>query len=210
MKESDRKLKVELATDALPAFLRELAGAVEAEAGANVDNDDDDLATRIQGYRKIRLQIKRKDNRASIRLKVKPAQTAEEPSQDSPTPSPTGAPTIGGVETTLEKAVAPTADPAVESKPKYKRLKKRMKNTFKEIRVHLEEQRLPEEEIVRQFCDDSALMITYPGKGDPHYADYGNAAANLLAAYERKDYAGFKSLVATLADLKNVCHKAYK
>jgi XXXCH domain-containing protein len=85
-----------------------------------------------------------------------------------------------------------------------------MKTSFKEIRTRLEELRLPEEAIVRQFCDHSALMVTYPGKGEPHYARYTQAVSEMKAAYERKDFAVFNALVSTLSGLKDDCHKEYK
>jgi XXXCH domain-containing protein len=85
-----------------------------------------------------------------------------------------------------------------------------MKITFKEIRTRLEALRLPGEAVVRQFCDDSALMVTYPGKGDPHYGRYTQVVSEFREAYDRKDFARFNSLVSTLAGLKDDCHQAYK
>ncbi|MDJ0785107.1 MAG: GAK system XXXCH domain-containing protein [Desulfosarcinaceae bacterium] len=210
MKNGDHKRKLEMAPEAVPAFLRELAAAMAADDPAEDGHAPGDLEQLVRDYRKISLQIKRKADQVRLKLKIKPPEVpADAGMAVAEEISPIGGDKDSGP--IAEAAADIAADAGLEEqKPKYKRLKKRMKSTFKEIRASLEELRLPEEEIVRQFCEDSALMVTYPGKGDPHYAAYTQAVGDLRAAYDRKDFAGFKSVTSNLADLKNACHKAYK
>jgi XXXCH domain-containing protein len=212
MRNSDGKIEMYMAPDALPEFLRELAEALEARGKGDQGAAGGELRNQVRGYKKLRLGIKRKAGQVSVKLKIKkpdlppPLAVAAEAGQVETADS--AATKAATAELTETLAVAVTA--FNEEKPKYKILKKRMKSGFKEIRARLAELRLPEEAVVRQFCDDSALMVTYPGMGDPHYVRYTRVVSELQAAYAGKDFARFNSLVSTLSGLKDECHKEYK
>jgi XXXCH domain-containing protein len=204
MKDGDRKLEIEMGPEDLPGFLRELAAAFETEVNRNAVSTDSELQNHIQSYKKLRLSLKRKASLINVKLKVKkqdpPAQLAMTTGADE---TETAAAEIAAAEAAVAKALN-------DEKPKYKTLKKRMKSNFKEIRARLEELRLPEEVVVQQFCDDSALMVTYPGKGNTYYPRYTQVVSELKTAYERKDFAVFNALVSTLDGLMNDCHREFK
>jgi XXXCH domain-containing protein len=204
MKDGDRKFEIEMGPEALPGFLRELAAAFETEVNRNAVSTDSELQNQVQGYRKLRLSLKRKASLVSVKLKVKKQDRPAELAVTTETGE------IDAAAAEIAAAEAAVAKALNDEKPKYKTLKKRMKKNFKEIRARLEELRLPEEAVVHQFCDDSALMVTYPGKGDPHYPRYTKAVSELKTAYERKDFAVFNALVSTLDGLKDDCHKEFK
>lgn len=204
MKNGDRKFEIEMGLEALPGFLRELAAAFEIEVNRNAVSTDSELQNQVQGYKKLRLSLKRKASLVSVKLKVK---KQDRPAELAVT---TEADEIDAAEAEIALAKAAVAKALNEEKPKYKTLKKRMKSNFKEIRACLEELRLPEEAVVQQFCDDSALMVTYPGKGDPHYPRYTQVVSELKTAYDRKDFAVFNAMVSSLDGLKNDCHNEFK
>lgn len=93
---------------------------------------------------------------------------------------------------------------------RYKDLKKRMKHTFKVIFAHAADNAVPPEEVVESFLQDSDRMITFPGKGDPHYAEYAAACTRLAAAAREKDIESFREAAMELNRIKTACHDRFK
>ena len=101
-----------------------------------------ELSESLDQFEKISMDIKKNDEDVTIKLKV-------------------------------EKIKPPKDDDADEKeRPKYKKLKKDMKKTFKAIGDCLDEKRLPEEDLVGQFFDQSERMTAYPDKGEEFYEEY--------------------------------------
>jgi XXXCH domain-containing protein len=190
MKPSERKIKQVLPLEALPAYLRQLADAL--------DRRTDGLPAELQDLpdpmTKLEIKGKVRDGAWELKAKIK-AEAAPAPEQ------------AAGV-------VAETAEAPAAEKPqvKYKDLKKRMKSSFKDIAASLEAQRLPEPEILEAFLADSDRMTAFAGAkyGEPYYPAYREACRRLAAAYEAKSWEAFRSAYADLDQLKKDCHKAYK
>ncbi len=187
MTQEEYKLKKQMASKAVADFLRELAEASETESNGAIVSGE--LADMIRDYNKVTVTIKRKSDQATIKVKVKKQNSNASLGPDMP---------------------APQTSTKDNRKPKYKALKKRMQATFKSIQASLDQNRLPTEELVDQFSTDSQRMVTYPGKGDPEYAAYTQAVANLTSAYQQKDYHRFKSTFENLNRQKKRCHSTYK
>lgn len=101
-------------------------------------------------------------------------------------------------------------DEKPQGKIKYKSLKKRMKKTWKVIKDSARTNTLPPENVVESFLDDSALMITYPGKGDEYYKPYAVAHEAFAAAWRAQDVEALGHAVKRLDHLKEACHDIHK
>ncbi len=95
------------------------------------------------------------------------------------------------------------------SLPKYSSLKKHMKYTFKAIGQALAAGQLPPREEADSFVADSRLMVSYPGKGDPFYAEYLEKTEAFAAALDAGDLDALRALHAELARLKRECHSRH-
>ncbi len=190
MKASERKFKQDVPFEEIPACLRRLADALEKKDN-NLPPELSDLPEPIG-----RLELKGKAAGGGWTLKIK--------IKADPPAEPT-APEAGADE--------PSSGPAPVKPPiKYKPLKKRMKSSFKEIGEALEQQKLPEPEILNGFLSDSERMMAFAGKkyGEPDYPAYREACRQLADAYEARNWTAFKDGYARLEQLKKDCHKAYK
>jgi XXXCH domain-containing protein len=141
------------------------------------------LNDNLGAYSKIELKIRRKNNQVVARLKVKSAAGASEAGEKT----------------------AP-----LDGKPKYKALKKRMKPVFKTISESAARDEFPAAEVVKSFVADSAVMLTYPGKGDEYYGAYRKALDDFAQAFENQDFVTFKQAHGRLEQLKDACHERYK
>ena len=89
----------------------------------------------------------------------------------------------------------------------YKKLKKRMKKNFLAIAEALQAGMFPPEALCSRFIDDSMAMITYPGKGDPHYERYRRATEEFARNLEEKDMNGLVAAAKRIEAIKNGCHE---
>lgn len=103
----------------------------------------------------------------------------------------------------------PDEDGQKPAKPSYKTLKKRMKSSFRMLVKMIHDGQVPPQEAVDSFLADSALMVTYPGYGDPHYEEYSKACAIFREAYDSGDLARMHAAVDGLIHEKGRCHANY-
>jgi XXXCH domain-containing protein len=101
-------------------------------------------------------------------------------------------------------------DAKPKGKIKYKALKKRMKKPWKIIKDSAEMKTMPPADIVESFLEDSALMITYPGKGDEYYKPYAVAHEAFAAAWRAGDVEAMAHAVNRMDHLKEACHDVHK
>ena len=92
----------------------------------------------------------------------------------------------------------------------YIALKKRMREDFRSIRRSVKRDKLPSADAVTSFLDDSAKMVSFPGKGDEHYEEYMKLVSEFRKAWEGKDIALLQKRVAELRQIKEACHERYK
>jgi XXXCH domain-containing protein len=188
MKTSEHKIKHQLPFAELPAYLRQLAGALENET----DNIPEELKNLPEPMAKFEIKGRARNALWELKIKIK-AEPAPEPAEPT------------------DEAAAETAAPA-KAKGKYKPLKKKMKSTFKNMGESLEVQKLPEPELMSAFLADSDRMLSFKGKkyGETHYPAYREACRLLAKAYEAKSLMGCISAYDSLNQLMKDCHKEYK
>lgn len=92
----------------------------------------------------------------------------------------------------------------------YKALKKRMKESFAELKKLLTQDTPPSADTVRRFLDDSALMITFSGRGDEHYEEYQRCCQELEKACASGDLEAMRTTLAAVEARKKACHAQYK
>jgi len=93
----------------------------------------------------------------------------------------------------------------------YKELKKRMSKDFKAIRKScMQEQAIPESDLVEGFYRDSKTMCTYPNKGEEFYETFLKQANSLLDAFKASDLNAMNSVVESLAQSRSDCHEKHK
>ena len=191
MKSHERKIKQAMPYEDVPAFLRQLADAIEKKA----DPLPEELADLPEPLAKLTIKGKPREDGWEMKVRMK----AEAP----PAPS-------------LDDAAGPPADQrsgaAGQPELSYKDLKKRMKASFKAIGESIENQRLPENGVVSRYMADSQYMTTFSGAkyGEGDYPAYRQACRELARAWEARDLEGLQTSYAALDQLKKDCHKLYK
>lgn len=177
-----KEIKIQKVLDATRAaeFFNTLGMAI-ALAG---DSRLADLALPLSAYEKIKLTLKQEGESFILKAKVKEVETA-----------PPGEETLGKED---------------QGKIPYKTLKKRMKGSFAELKKLLAQNLLPSGETVRQFLDDSSLMITYPGKGDEHYESYRRCCQEFEKAFASGDLEAIRKALTLVEACKKACHDQYK
>ena len=188
MKTSEHKVKHQLPFDELPAYLRQLAAALENET----DRLPEELKNLPEPIAKFEIKGRARDALWELKIKIKAASTLEP---------------VNPTDEASAETVAPT-----KAKVKYKSLKKKMKSTFKNMGESLEALNLPEPELMSAFLADSERMLSFTGKkyGEMHYPAYREACRLLAKAYEAKSLMGCKSAYDNLNQLMKDCHKEYK
>ncbi|CCH49985.1 GAK system XXXCH domain-containing protein [Pseudodesulfovibrio piezophilus] len=167
----------------LADFFRRLAHALETGEGG-------ELAC-AREFKKIKISLKDEYGQVSLRARVKSASECQAEEPDS-LPS-----------ETLHTPPAP-------AKPKYKFLKKRMGSSFKVLFKMIHQGKMPPAAAVEEFLNDSRIMVSYPGYGDPAYDAYMAACDEFAAAYESGDLKRLNMTVDTLVHQKGHCHAKYK
>lgn len=166
--------------DELPAFLRELADAIE-------NGGQGDLAC-IEDMAKFKIRGKAEFGQVKVKAKFKTSSECR------------------------DEAIAEEAEATGEAtvpKPKYSTLKKRMRSSFKLILKMVHDGEMPNDEAVKSFIEDSALMVTYPGYGDEFYDQYTVVCDRFEKAYEAKDMDAMHAAVDELIHEKSRCHAKY-
>jgi XXXCH domain-containing protein len=93
----------------------------------------------------------------------------------------------------------------------YKDLKKSMAKDFKAIKKScIQEQALPESDLVERFYRDSKTMCTYPDKGEDFYEAFLKQADSLYEAFKTSDLAAMSTAVTALGQIRSDCHEKNK
>ncbi len=93
----------------------------------------------------------------------------------------------------------------------YKDLKKSMAKDFKAIKKScIQEQALPESDLVERFYRDSKIMCTYPNKGEDFYETFLKQADSLYEAFKTSDLTVMGTAVAALGEIRKNCHEKHK
>lgn len=179
---SSLKIDKYLPREDLPVFFRLLADALERGERGELSCAED--------FKKIKISLKDEYGQVSLRARIKSASEcqAEE----------------------LDYIDDGTVQPARKAKPKYKALKKRMGSSFKVIFKMIHQGQLPPQAAVDEFMEDSRLMVSYPGYGDPYYDMYIQACDDFAAAYASGDMTRLNATVDALVHQKGHCHAKYK
>lgn len=193
------KFEATLAEAELVEFFKELAEGLknEAEIGGN------GFGLNLEGFRKLKVSVKKQDGGYALKLKVKKPETYEEPVEAEAE----GGAVEGeaeGEEIRREVAGAP--------KLKYKTLKKRMKEPWEAIMDSVSNDQLPPEGAARSFMDDSALMVAYTkkDKGPEYYEEYIRSVEAFREAFVEGRIEELKQAVADLERIKKACHAEYE
>lgn len=177
---SSLKIDKYLKKEELPEFFRQLAAALEKGEGGELSC--------AEAFRKMKISVKDEYGQITLRAKIKSA--AECKAED------------------LEEIEADPTDE--QGKPKYKALKKRMGASFKVIFKMIHQGDMPPKAAVDEFLEDSKLMVSYPGYGDPYYEMYTEACEAFAKAYEEGDMEMLNATVDELVHQKGHCHAKYK
>lgn len=182
-----------LAPEELAAWLRRMADAVE-DGSLPADGDADE-AVPLEGWLGIKLSVKRALSdgvraKLSVKFPKAPAGSSEQLLDGEPSDT-------------------DDADMGEGAPPRYTSLKKHMKYTFKIIGAALSAGQGPPAAETRSFIADSLLMLTYSGKGEPHYPEYARHTQGFEAAFAAGDLEGMKASYQELARLKRECHARY-
>ena len=93
----------------------------------------------------------------------------------------------------------------------YKELKKRMAKDFKAIKKScIQEQAIPQSDLVEQFYRDSKTMCTYPNKGEDFYEAFLKQAGLLYEAFKTSDLTAMGAAVTALGQIRSDCHEKHK
>ncbi|MCP4269273.1 MAG: GAK system XXXCH domain-containing protein [Candidatus Brocadiaceae bacterium] len=135
----------------------------------------------------VKISLKAKDDSFSAKLKLKLANTLSEKGEDESTLS---------TETDGES---------------YMDLKRRMSKDFKAIKNScIQEQTLPETDLVERFYRDSKTMCTYPSKGKDFFETYLEQADLFYKAFRTSDLTVMGTAVAALGEIRKNCHEKHK
>ncbi len=93
----------------------------------------------------------------------------------------------------------------------YMDLKRRMSKDFKAIKSScIQEQTLPETDLVERFYRDSKTMCTYPSKGKDFFETYLKQAALFYEAFKASDLTAMGTAVTALGQIRRDCHEKHK
>lgn len=164
--------------------LKTLAG--ELEKGVVTINDQ---KCSIDPDTKIKFSLTAKGDTFSAKLKLKSANTLSETQEEEG-------------ESTLSTE---TGDES------YMDLKRRMSKDFKAIKKScMEEEAIPESDLIERFYRDSKTMCTYPSKGKDFFETYLKQADFFYEAYKTSDLRAMSAAVTTLGQIRKNCHEKHK
>nr|MBC8555531.1 GAK system XXXCH domain-containing protein [Candidatus Brocadiales bacterium] len=111
----------------------------------------------------------------------------------------------------LSKAVEEEGESTVTGDESYMDLKRRMSKDFKAIKNScIQEQVLPETDLVERFYRDSKTMCTYPSKGKDFFETYLEQAALFYEAFKTSDLKAMSAAVTALGQIRKDCHNKHK
>ncbi len=206
--------KAELLLDIAAAahFFRNFADALEG----GEEKTFNELGISIQASNKIKLEIKRKVDRISIKIKVKkPLLTTEDAESTSMPDSTRFANTHyhSKDDSSCKKTHIcreGTIAVSISKKSGYKSLKKRLGKSFKNMKRSLLAASPPTADDLSLFLEDSAAMLDYPGYGDEYYADYTDACNTFKKSAASGDLEKMLAAFNRISELKSACHELYK
>ncbi len=185
MSDSNKK-KQELYLTAKEAAERLRALADELEKGVVTINEQKCL---IAAGTEVKIRLKAKDDTFSAKLKFKLTNHSLETEKE-------------------EGESTPSTETDAES---YMDLKRRMSKDFKAIKNScIQEQILPETDLVERFYHDSKTMCTYPSKGKDFFETYVKQADLFYEAFKNSDLAAMRTAVTTLGQIRKNCHEKHK
>ncbi|WP_321402201.1 GAK system XXXCH domain-containing protein [Maridesulfovibrio sp.] len=180
----ENKIERMISAEELPGFLRKMASAIE-----NGATDEDAYLASIEGFEKLKMNIRNEQGQTVIKIKAKPSK------EFSIGPAPE----------------AVSGDSSTPAKPKYSNLKKKMRKSFKIIFKTLHSGELPPAEVVQEFIDDSRLMVTDEDKGlgDEYYEEYIALCNAFQKAFDEGDVEKTHAACDELNHMKTRCHAKY-
>ena len=93
----------------------------------------------------------------------------------------------------------------------YMDLKRRMSKDFKAIKNScIQDQVLPESDLVERFYRDSKTMCTYPSKGKDFFETYLKQVDLFYEAFKTSDLKAMGSAVTALGEIRKNCHVRHK
>lgn len=142
----------------------------------------------------VKIRLKAKDNTFSAKLKFKLANPLSE--------------------TEEVQGEVGEGEPVSSTKPDvddYMDMKRRMSKDFKAIKNScIQEQTLPESNLVERFYRDSKTMCTYPSKGKDFFETYLEQAALFYEAFKTSDLTAMGAAVTALGQIRKDCHERHK
>jgi XXXCH domain-containing protein len=136
----------------------------------------------------VKIRLKARDDTFSAKLKFKLANTISE----------------------TEKGESESTETETDAES-YMDLKRRMSKNFKAIKNScIQEQTLPEVDLVEQFYLDSKTMCTYPSKGKDFFETFLKQADLFYEAFKNSDLAAMGTAVTTLGQIRKDCHERHK
>ncbi len=180
---SGQKIKQMVSADELITHLEALLSFFKGEAMP-------ENGPEMKNFEEIKVEIRPADGQFEFKMKVKHPEVKEKPETKKE-----------GQKEKPKKAKAAF---------KYSTLKKRMKKTFKELMQVSSEERLPPEEAVSAFLEDSEKMVQFKGKGDEDYPAYNTACGMLKSAWKTGDAALLQKALNELDAVAKTCHDKYK
>ena len=181
-----RKQELYLSVNETAEKLRVLADELE-EGAVTIDGQKCSIAADTE----VKISLKAKGDTFSIKLKLKSANTFSEAEAEEEE-----------VESTLS---------TVTGDESYMDLKRRMSKDFKAIKnCCIQEQTLPETDLVERFYRDSKTMCTYPSKGKDFFETYLKQADLFYEAFKTSDLTAMGTAVTALGVIRKDCHVRHK
>jgi XXXCH domain-containing protein len=182
-----QKQKFYLSVKETAEKLRTLAGELE-KGVVTINEQKCSIATDTE----VKISLKAKGDTFSSKLKFKLATPLSETEE---------------VEGEVGEPVSSTGHDVDD----YKELKKRMAKDFKAIKKScIQEQAIPQSDLVEQFYRDSKTMCTYPNKGEDFYEAFLKQAGLLYEAVKTSDLTAMGAAVTALGQIRTDCHDKHK
>jgi len=110
-----------------------------------------------------------------------------------------------------EEEVVVSTSSTETSGENYMDLKRRMSKDFKAIKQScIQDQVLPEPDLVERFYLDSKTMCTYPSKGRDFFETYLEQADLFYEAFKTSDLKTMGTTVTALGEIRKNCHEKHK
>jgi XXXCH domain-containing protein len=178
-----RKQEFYLSVNETAKKLRSLADELEKGA-VTIDEQTCSIAPDTE----VKFSLKAKGDTFSVKLKLKSANPLSETEEEDKSTSSTE-----------------TGDKT------YMDLKRRMSKDFKAIKNScIQEQTLPETDLVERFHRDSKTMCTYPSKGKDFFETFLKQVELFYEAFKASDMNAMGTAVTALGEIRKGCHEKHK